>query len=191
METSQSTEGIFPNRCPLVNPGKILGLLNQGLQDCLQDWHQGQVSTRLLHCVDSISIIHAAVSGLSAVAVCLWLTGSVPSHVVCLPLRNQCIWFLKKRRKKERNALSYQIGWRPLGPGFWFSFFLLLLLLWSLLALLHCLSHFNLIAVVLLGLTVLVLPLLCSLFCRMVEWRLCSLLPQSARLTLFSLYAVE
>lgn len=101
METSQSAEGIFPNRCPLVNPGKILGLLNQGLQDCLQDWHQGQVSTRLLHCVDSISIIHAAVSGLSAVAVCLWLTGSVPSHVVCLPLRNQCIWFLKKRRKKE------------------------------------------------------------------------------------------
>lgn len=85
--------GFFPHRCPLVTPGKILGLLNQCLQDCLQDWHQGQVSTRLLHCVDSISIIYVAVIGLSAVAVCVWLTGGIPSHVACLPLGNQCIWF--------------------------------------------------------------------------------------------------
>lgn len=44
---------------------------------------------------------------------------------------------------------------------------------------------------VLLGLSVLVLPLLRSLFWRTVEWRFCSLLPHSVRLTLFSLCAVE
>lgn len=39
--------------------------------------------------------------------VCVWLTGSVPSCVACLPLRNQCIWFLKNRKQ---NVLLYQIG---------------------------------------------------------------------------------
>lgn len=170
--SSRPSRGADPGGCPLSWAG------SGPLQDCLQT-------------DDIIRINHAVVGGSSfvtdRVCVCVWLTGSVPSPVACLPLRNQCIWFLKKNKKSRRPATRLDDDLSALD----FDFLL------SALPPPLASSRSGLLSVsvvcgsVLLGLTVLLLPLLRSLLWPTLRWSFFSRSPRSPRLTLFSLSAVE
>ena len=189
--------------CREVNLCQLRGRPWGDCRVCLHDWHRRQTAALWWHHqYDSRSRRWFVCCGwpLQAlcvcVCVCVWVCGWQAASIPCgLPAPQKSVHLVLKKTKKKRPAVpDWMTTFR-----LWILifFFLLFLFLWSLLFSLLSVSFILVeplvfaVGSVLLGLIVLLLPLLHSLFWRTVEWRLCSLFPHWVRLTLFSLCAVE